>query len=124
MSSGWDAALSVSEAERRLDLEGITTARIVSDERLAIETWMLFSGVRTKVRVGFEVSAGVGEGLGVRTSTAVEARVIYGEGWDEAKMNGIIRQAMDANGGKGLGTEWSKGVRALRAKLATKVSRK
>ncbi|KAK1813264.1 hypothetical protein LTR12_012327 [Friedmanniomyces endolithicus] len=125
VSSGWDAALAVAEAERRLDLEGITTARIVSDERLAVETWMLFPGIRTKVRLGFEVSAGVGEGLGVRVSTGVETKVVYGEGWDEGKMAGIVRERLSGSGGGSgggtvSGSEWSEGVRALRTKLAKK----
>jgi len=125
VSSGWDAALAVAEAERRLDLEGITTSRIVSDERLAVETRMLFPGVGTKVRVGFEVSAGVGEGLRVKVSTGVEAGVVYGEGWDEGKMAGIVRERLSGSGGGSgggevSGSEWNEGVRALRAKLAEK----
>lgn len=116
--------MAVSEAERRLDLEGLTTARIVSDERLAVETWMLFPAVRTKVRATFEVSAGVGEGLRVRVSTGTEVGVVYGEAWDERKMARVVSEGMSGCGGKVLETDWSKGVRLLRAKLATKVPRK
>ncbi|KAK0275547.1 hypothetical protein LTR35_007270 [Friedmanniomyces endolithicus] len=103
VSSGWDAALAVSEAERRLDLGGLTTARILSDERLAIETWMLYPGVRTKVRAAFEVSAGVGEGLRVRVSTGVEVGVVYGEAWDEGKMAQVVSEGMSGGGGGGGG---------------------
>ncbi|TKA75738.1 hypothetical protein B0A55_05920 [Friedmanniomyces simplex] len=115
VSSGWETALAVSEAERRLGLEGLTTARIVSDERLAVETCVLLPGVRTKVRVGFEIAAGVGEGLRVGTSVGVEAKVVYGERWDEGKMAGVVSGRVGGSGAVAEG--WSEGVRALRGKL-------
>ena len=117
VSNGWDTATSVAEAERRLDLEVMTDARIVSDERLAIVSTILLPKVKTKVRVAFEVVAAVGIGESMELSTTVEpfVKVVYGEPYNETKMTEFVQAEIgDSLDG------WSAVVRQLRGKLVAR----
>ena len=112
MSKGWDTALEVAEAERRLNIEGITDARIVSDERIAITSTILLPKVRTKVRVAFEILAAVGaEDDELSTTVSVAVKVVYGEAYNEKKMSEFVEKAISGFEG------WDGAVRALREKL-------
>lgn len=119
VSNGWETALAVAEAERRLNLEVPTESRIVSDEKLAITSSILLPRVRSKVRVTFEVEASVvgagGEDDGemeVRTSVVPSVKVVYGEGYNEKKMGEFVAKGI-AEGFEG----WDATVRELREKL-------
>lgn len=119
VSNGWETALAVAEAERRLNLELPTESRIVSDEKLAITSSILLPRVRSKVRVTFEVEASVvgagGEDDGemeVRTSVVPSVKVVYGEGYNEKKMREFVAKGI-AEGFEG----WDATVRELREKL-------
>lgn len=114
VSSGWDTALEIQEAERRLNLEGPTEARIVSDERLAISASILLTKVRTKVRVNFEVVAAVGEGE-LSTSIEAGAGLVYGEEFNEKKMTEFVEKEI-SEGFEG----WDTAVRQLREKLVVR----
>jgi len=115
VSNGWDTAQSVAEAERRLSIESMTDARIVSDERLAIECTVLLPKVRTKFRVAFELLAAVGEGMEISSTTEARAWVVYGEKYNEDVMTKFVTDRISdvADG-------WSDAVREMREKLVAK----
>ena len=122
VSSGWEVASSASEAERRLNLEGLTETRIVSDESLSISSLILLPKVRTKVRVSFDVTAAVGaseeEKLELSTTVASAVKVVYGEPYDEKKMSEFVA--------KEIGNEfegWDGVVADLREKLIARGSK-
>lgn len=116
VSGGWDTALSVREAERRLHLEGMTESRIVSDERLCISSRLLLPKVRTKVRVSFDVGASVsvneGESMELSTSVEPSVKVVYGEQYNDKKMTEFLQKEV-GNGIEG----WDGAVRELRERL-------
>ncbi|GAB7358460.1 hypothetical protein MBLNU230_g2524t1 [Neophaeotheca triangularis] len=112
VSSGWDTALEVVEAQRRLSLQHPTEARIVSDERLAISTSILLPKVRTKVSANFEVAVTVGEGLMLSCTVEPGVRVVYGEKYKEEKM----RQFVSERTGDSV-RGWDGAVAELREKL-------
>jgi len=90
---------------------------ILSDERLAICIDVLLPKVETKVRVSFEISAGVVVAAGtgsmeVKTEVAVAGKVLYGEGYNEKNMEGFLARRVG-----GVGQGWVEGVRELRGKL-------
>lgn len=118
VSNGWDTAISISESERRLNLQTPTSSRIISDERLAIDSTILLPAVRTKVRVRFEIAVAVSEDgdemeLGVSVEPGVE--VVYGELYDEKKMTEFVGKEV------GVGVEgWEGAVAALRERLVAR----
>lgn len=118
VSSGWDTALEVAEAERRMSLQHPTEARIVSDERLAISSLVLLPKVRTKVAAGFEVAVTIGESLVLSCSAEPSARVIYGEKYKEDKM----RQFVQERTGDGV-AGWDGAVAELRERLIIRGAR-
>jgi len=118
ISSGWDTALAVAEAERQLNLETPTCARILSDERLLVEAEILLRDVKTKVRVGYQVSAAVAAGqddndnLALSVNVEPEVKVVYGEPYNETKMQEFVKKNI---GGEVEG--WDAVVRQLRTRL-------
>lgn len=112
VSNGWSTAISVAEAERKLSIESMADSRIVSDERLAIESTLLLPKVRTKVRVAFEILAAVGEGLQLSTTTEARAWVVYGEQYNEENMTKFVRERVER-----VAEGWSGAVREIREKL-------
>jgi kinetochore protein Spc7/SPC105 len=115
VAKGWDTAILIADAERRLNLEAMTESRIVSDERLTISSTLLLPKVRTKVRVAFEISAAMGEeseGLEVATTVEPSVTVVYGEQYHEKKMTEFI--ATETGGGF---EGWEGAVRELRERL-------
>lgn len=115
ISSGWDTATDVAAAEHRLALETRTAARIVADDRLAIESTLLLPKVRTKVRVAFELLATVGEDLQVRTATEVRGWVVYGECYNEGFMRKFLGERV-----RGVAEGWGEAVREMRVALVAK----
>ncbi|KAI7502155.1 Spc7-domain-containing protein [Hortaea werneckii] len=115
VSGGWDTALEVAESERRLALETLTTSRIVSDERLAIEATLLLPKVRTKVRVAFELLAAIGEDMGLSTTTEITGLVVYGEKYNEGFMKKFVTERVH-----GVAEGWSESVREMREALIAK----
>ena len=116
VAKGWDTAVLVAEAEKRLNLEAMTDSRILSDERLLISSTLLLPKVRTKVRVAFEISAGLAaeeeDGLELTTTVQPSVKVVYGEPYHEKKMTEFVAKEIGA-GFEG----WEGVVRELRERL-------
>lgn len=112
VSNGWTTACSIAESERRLNIETLTDAKIVSDERLAIESTILLPDVRTKVRATFAVEASVSPDLQMRCGVDAKVLVVYGEQYNEKNMSEFLRGLV----GEGIGG-WDRALRALREKL-------
>ncbi|KAK4555125.1 hypothetical protein LTR86_007891 [Recurvomyces mirabilis] len=117
VSNGWTTAQAVVEAEERLNLVTLTSSRIVSDEKLAIESDLLFPAIRTKVRVAFELAASVGQGdLQMVLGTGVAVRVVYGEKFNEGKMAKFVGERIGVDD---VGEGWGDAVRELQARLGS-----
>ena len=104
VSSGWNIAQSIAKAERQLAIEGITDAKIMSDERICISATLLLAKSRTKLRVEFAVSAAVGDAFELSTSIETKLSVVYGT-YKRSKL--AVR-----------GLEWAEAVRELRTAKA------
>ena len=122
VSNGWETAQSVAEAERRLNIEGMTEARIISDESLSISSLLLLPQARTKVRVTLDVSAAVGagdeDGLELSTTVSSAVKVVYGESYNEKKMSDFVAKEI-GDGFEG----WDGVVRDLRERLIARGSK-
>lgn len=122
ISSGWDTALQISETERRLSIETLTTSRITGDECLDITAEVLLPKVRTKVRASFELEARVEDvdrdGT-LRLSVVISPRVlvVYGEQYNEQNMTQYLKQSIDVY------EKWDEGVRLMREKLVARGSK-
>ncbi|KAK3674937.1 hypothetical protein LTR78_005281 [Recurvomyces mirabilis] len=116
VSQGWTTAQAVVQAEERLNIVTLTSSRIVSDEKLAMESDLLFPAIRTKVRVAFELAASVGQEADLRLvlGTGVDVRVVYGEEWNEGKMTKFVGESV---GVEDVGEGWADAVRELRGRL-------
>jgi len=117
VASGWDAALAVCEAVRRLEQGCVTEESILSDERMAVDAFIVLANLKTKVRARFVVEVGVGWD-DIVAAVRVEAKVCYGERYDEAKMGEFLSQYV----GSGLRAVeemgcWADGVEDLRGRL-------
>lgn len=118
ISAGWDAATSVADAIRRLSQICMVDEQILSDERLAVDAIILLPVVQTKVRARFEISATCAVPAGnVDTDIKVEARVVYGEKYDEKKMAEFLSQFVSSSLEKSCGKSWAEGVEDLKVKL-------
>jgi kinetochore protein Spc7/SPC105 len=117
VSSGWNVALSVSEAVRVLNLSCMTEEIILSDERMAVDTTILLPTLQTKVRARFEIAA-TPVGNALESNTKIEAKVVYGERYDEAKMSEFLTTFAGGRIGQidGMG-RWAEGVEDLRVRL-------
>ncbi|EME48503.1 hypothetical protein DOTSEDRAFT_141595 [Dothistroma septosporum NZE10] len=112
VSGGWDKAMGIAESERRLNLEALTTPRILSDEQLAIEADVLLVKVKTKVRASFALRAGVGADMKLSVKAEPTVAVIYGEQYNEKNMTEFVKNA--------IGDEvegWDVAVRGMKEKL-------
>lgn len=112
---GWDAALQVVEAERRLSLDGMTHSRILSDERLAICCAVLLPKVRTKVFATYEIAAWVGDNLDFCVAAKPTVEVVYGEKYNEKMMTEFL---INKTGKRVDG--WDGAVGELRTRLVAK----
>lgn len=117
IAAGWGAALAVAEAVRRLEQVCVADEAILSDERLAVDAFVVLANLKTKVRARFVVEVGGGCDDLV-AAVRVEAKVCYGERYDEAKMGEFLSQYV----GSGLRAVdkmgcWADGVEDLKGRL-------
>lgn len=117
IASGWNAALSVSEAVQLLEQVCLTDEVILSDERMAVDVFIILANLKTKVRARFVVEANMVQD-DLITVVRVEARVVYGERYDESKMSEFLAQFA----GNSIGEveemgRWSVGVEDLKGRL-------
>ncbi|OAP61852.1 hypothetical protein AYL99_04055 [Fonsecaea erecta] len=77
VSQGWDLACKVSEELRLLNLVGITTASILSDEKLGVRV-VLISPKQGRVDVEFAMTVAILNDGAIVASTGVTAHPIYG----------------------------------------------
>lgn len=78
VQSGWEMAKRTEDQTTQLNRRiGITTSRIVGDEKLVIESTLLLRETRSKVLTSFTLTAAA-TGLEVKASVAFDARVAYG----------------------------------------------
>lgn len=98
VSEGWSVCMAVvQEVEKLRFCCGMTGEKILGDEKLDVESDLLLEGVKTKVAVAFEVQVGVLAGFEVRGRVRPSTRVIYGEGYDEGKMEAFLRKRVEAD---------------------------
>jgi kinetochore protein Spc7/SPC105 len=115
ISSSWDTALLISESERRLRLETLTTSEIKGDERLDIVSEILLRDVKTKVQASLELEAkiiGDGKELRMGVDVAPNVRVVYGEEYNEKNMTEYLKGLVD-----GELQGWDAAVRQMKTKL-------
>ena len=109
--------MSVSEALRLLEQVCVTDELILSDERMAIDAFIILANLKTKVRARFLVEANMALG-GLITATKVEAKVVYGERYDEAKMSEFLSQFTGSSvGNVEEMRRWAEGVEDLKGRL-------
>lgn len=112
VSNVWQAACDTAEQIRVLDLCCSTKAQIVSDNCMRVESKMLLPTLATKVRVLFNLTLSVGGNIAVQITS--DAKVVYGENLNEAKMkeflNVRIKEVKDVG-------HWEKAVEELRGRL-------
>ncbi|KIX93784.1 uncharacterized protein Z520_10409 [Fonsecaea multimorphosa CBS 102226] len=77
VSQGWDLACKLSEELRLLNLVGITTASILSDEKLGVKV-VLISPKQWRVDVEFAVTVAILNDGVIVASTGVTAHPVYG----------------------------------------------
>lgn len=77
VSRGWDLACKVSTELHLLNLVGITTASILSDEKLGVKVMLILPG-QGRVDIDFAVSVTVVGNDGFIPSTTVTASAVYG----------------------------------------------
>lgn len=84
---------------------------------MAVDTMILLPTLQTKVNARFEVAATV-LGDDVESFVKVEAKVVYGERYDEGKMGEFLGQFAGGKVGgmEGMG-KWAEGVEDLRVRL-------
>ena len=109
--------MSVSEAVRLLEQVCVTDELILSDERMAIDAFIILANLKTKVRARFVVEANIAWD-DLITAVRVEARVVYGERYDETKMSEFLSQFT----GSSIGNveemrRWAEGVDDLKGRL-------
>jgi kinetochore protein Spc7/SPC105 len=90
---------------------------ILSDERMAVDTMILLPTLQTKVQARFEIVA-TPAGDVLASNAKVEAKVVYGERYDEAKMGEFLTTFAGGPVGKidAMG-RWAEGVEDLRIRL-------
>ncbi|KAF2202582.1 Spc7-domain-containing protein [Delitschia confertaspora ATCC 74209] len=91
VKNGWAAALAVAEGVHWLEHSYITEETILSDERMAISSYMLLHTLQTKVKVTFEIGVSLGA-QGMETQVVPKAEVVYGEKYREDRMADFLKQ--------------------------------
>lgn len=114
---GWDAASLIAEQVRCLTLEQLVNVSILSDERLAIDVCILLPKVETKVKVGLRLTATFSDpeaqDLDIKNEIDVDARVVYGEPYNEKNMSEFVGKRVKGQGFEG----WDATIRELRTRL-------
>ena len=90
---------------------------ILSDERLAIDISILLPKVETKVKVGVQLTATLSdpevEDLDIKNEIDVDAKVVYGEPYNEKNMSEFVGKRVRGQGFEG----WDEIIRELRMRL-------
>lgn len=109
--------MSLSEAIRLLEQVCVTEEIILSDERMAIDAFIILANLKTKVKARFVVEANLA-GDDLITATKVEAKVVYGERYDETKMSEFLNQFTSSSIGniEEMG-RWAEGLDDLKGRL-------
>ncbi|KAI5206450.1 Spc7-domain-containing protein [Aureobasidium subglaciale] len=114
---GWDTASLIAEQVRRLTLEQIVNVSILNDERLAIDVCILLPKVETKVKLGIHLTATLSdpeaEDLDIKNEIDVDAKVVYGEPYNEKNMSEFVGKRVRGQGFEG----WDETIRELRMRL-------
>ncbi|KAG9647614.1 Spc7-domain-containing protein, partial [Aureobasidium melanogenum] len=114
---GWDAASLIAEQVRCLTLEQLVNVSILSDERLAIDVCILLPKVETKVKVGLRLTATLSDheaqDLDIKHEVDVDAKVVYGEPYNEKNMSEFVGKRVRGQGSEG----WDATIRELRTRL-------
>ncbi|THY41574.1 Spc7-domain-containing protein [Aureobasidium pullulans] len=114
---GWDTASLIAEQVRRLTLEQMVNVSILSDERLAVDISVLLPKVETKVKVGVQLTATLSdpeaEDLDIKNEIDVDAKVVYGEPYNEKNMSEFVGKRVRGQGFEG----WDETIRELRMRL-------
>ncbi|KAI5272590.1 Spc7-domain-containing protein [Aureobasidium subglaciale] len=114
---GWDTASLIAEQVRRLTLEQIVNVSILSDERLSIDVCILLPKVETKVKLGIQLTATLSdpeaEDLDIKNEIDVDAKVVYGEPYNEKNMSEFVGKRVRGQGFEG----WDETIRELRMRL-------
>ncbi|KAG9768226.1 Spc7-domain-containing protein, partial [Aureobasidium melanogenum] len=114
---GWDAASLIAEQVRCLTLEQLVNVSILSDERLAIDVCILLPKVETKVKVGLRLTATLSDpeaqDLDIKHEIDVDAKVVYGEPYNEKNMSEFVGKRVRGQGSEG----WDATIRELRTRL-------
>jgi len=95
----------------------VTDEAILGDERMAVDAFIVLANLRTKVRARYVVEVSMAWNDLV-TAVRVEARVVYGERYDESKMSEFLSQFT----GNSIGSveemgRWAEGVEDLKSRL-------
>ncbi|KAH0336095.1 Spc7-domain-containing protein, partial [Aureobasidium melanogenum] len=114
---GWDAASLIAEQVRCLTLEQLVNVSILSDERLAIDVCILLPKVETKVKVSLRLTATLSDpdaqDLDIKNEIDVDAKVVYGEPYNEKNMSEFVGKRVRGQGSEG----WDATIRELRTRL-------
>ena len=87
--ASWDTAKQAANQIRHLSLTFPTTTRKTSDTSLAVVVKMVLVPLQTKVEITLHLRS-VGSVRGLRIAVASEARVVYGEPFNAAKMGEFL----------------------------------
>ena len=95
----------------------MTEAAILADEVLAVKASILLRELKTKVEVTFKVHVGSESAeLGMKLDVVeAQAKVVYGEGFNEGTMGKVLKDRVAKKGNWGEG--WAQAVRDLEGKL-------
>jgi kinetochore protein Spc7/SPC105 len=117
VQGGWDTATLIAEQVRCLTLEQLVNVSILSDERLAIDVCILLPKVETKVKVGIQLTATLSdpeaEDLDIKHEIDVDAKVVYGEPYNEKNMSEFVGKRVRGQGSEG----WDTIIRELKMRL-------
>ncbi|KAI9712139.1 MAG: hypothetical protein M1812_006977 [Candelaria pacifica] len=122
VSDNWAKACVVAEEIRCLDVSQMTDSVILSDEVLNAKSALFLPTLKSKVEISFLISIS-SSATALSISAAPQARVVYGERFNEQKMREFlachINERIDGKEDNGSGN-WSKAVIELRGKLLSK----
>ncbi|KAK3362703.1 hypothetical protein B0T25DRAFT_468116 [Lasiosphaeria hispida] len=128
VSGAWDKASTVASQVRFVNLTFPTTAAKTSDTSISVTSSVLLRPLQTRAEVTLHLQSVTG-GDGVEVSITPEAKIIYGEQFNVAKMAGFLSDKLsnrvvsggsaDAQG-HGKAQAWSDVVLELHRKLLAK----
>ncbi|KOS19737.1 Kinetochore protein spc7 [Escovopsis weberi] len=110
----WDKARLVSRQVERINVSFPTRVAKSSDSSIAVTSSLLLRPLETRVEITLRLS-GRGGAAGVGVDVSSEARVVYGEQFNEGKVGEFLATRIGSSVGPG--EEWSSVVTELHAKL-------